>query len=36
LKVDATVGVLTAELRAALKEFEPRLLKFLSRPYEDP
>ncbi len=31
LKVDAPAGVLTEEHRAALKEFKPVLLKFLSR-----
>ena len=36
LKVDAPAGVLTDELRAALKEFKPKLLKFLSRSHEDP
>jgi hypothetical protein len=36
LKVDAPAGVLTDELRAALKEFKPKLLKFLSRSHEEP
>jgi hypothetical protein len=36
LKVDAPVGVLTEEHRTALREFKPRLLKFLSRPREEP
>jgi hypothetical protein len=36
LKVDAPAGVLTEEHRAALKEFKPKLLKFLSRPREEP
>jgi hypothetical protein len=31
LKIDAPAGVLTDEHREALKEFKPRLLKFLSR-----
>jgi hypothetical protein len=35
LKVDAPAGVVTEEDRAALVEFKPKLLKFLSRPYED-
>jgi len=36
LKVDAPAGVLTGEDRAALIEFKPKLLKFLSRSYEEP
>ena len=36
LKVDAPVGVLTEEHRAALKEFKPELVRFLSRPREEP
>jgi hypothetical protein len=36
LKVDAPAGALTAEHRAALKEFKPKLLEFLSRPAERP
>jgi hypothetical protein len=36
LKVDAPAGVLTEKHRAALKEFKPRLLKFLSCPQEEP
>jgi hypothetical protein len=36
LKVDAPVGVLTEEHRAALKEFKPKLIRFLSRPREEP
>ena len=36
LKVDAPVGVLTEEQRAALKQFKPKLLKFLSRPQGEP
>jgi hypothetical protein len=36
LKVDAPAGVVTEEYRAALVEFKPRLLKFLSRPQEEP
>ncbi len=35
LKVDAPAGVLTEEHRAALKEFKPKLLKFLSRTPEE-
>ena len=35
LKVDAPAGVVTEEDRAALVEFKPRLLKFLSRPQEE-
>jgi hypothetical protein len=34
LKVDAPVGVLTEEHRAALKEYKPKLLKLLSRASE--
>ena len=36
LKVDAPTGVLTEEHKAALKEFKPKLLRFLSRPREEP
>ena len=36
LKVTAPAGVLTEEYRAALKEFKPKLLKFLSRSKEKP
>ena len=36
LKVDAPVGVLTDEHRAALQEFKPKLLGFLSLPREEP
>jgi hypothetical protein len=36
LKVDAPAGVLTEEHRAALVEFKPKLLKFLSRSHEEP
>jgi len=36
LTVDAPVGVLTEEHRAALKEFKPDLVRFLSRPREEP
>ena len=35
LKVDAPTGVLTEEHRTALKEFKPKLLKFLSSPGEE-
>jgi hypothetical protein len=35
LKVDAPAGVLTDADRAALKEFKPKLLRFLSRPREE-
>ena len=35
LKVDAPAGVLSEEDRAALMEFKPKLLKFLSRPPEE-
>jgi len=36
LKVDAPAGVITEEDRAALVEFKPKLLKFLSRSHEEP
>jgi hypothetical protein len=36
LKVDSPADVLTEEDKTALKEFKPRLLKFLSRPAERP
>jgi hypothetical protein len=36
LKVDAPAGVLTEEHRTALKEFKPRLLRFLSRSRAEP
>ena len=36
LRVDAPAGVLTEADRAALKEFKPKLLKFLSRSHEEP
>jgi hypothetical protein len=36
LKVDAPAGVLAEEDKAALMEFKPRLLKFLSRSPEQP
>jgi TubC N-terminal docking domain len=36
LKVDAPAGVLTEEEKAALKEFKPVLLEFLSRPKGEP
>jgi hypothetical protein len=36
LKVDAPADVLTEEHRAALKEFKPKLLGFLSLPREEP
>jgi hypothetical protein len=35
LRVDAPAGVLTEADRDVLKEFKPRLLKFLSRPSEE-
>ena len=36
LKVDAPAGVLTQEDKAALVEFKPKLLKFLTHPREEP
>jgi TubC N-terminal docking domain len=36
LKVDAPADELTEEDKTALKEFKPKLLKFLSRPVERP
>jgi hypothetical protein len=36
LKVDAPVGVLTEEHKAALKEHKPKFLKLLSLPREEP
>jgi Asp-tRNA(Asn)/Glu-tRNA(Gln) amidotransferase A subunit family amidase len=36
LKIDAPAGMLTEEDRAALMEFKPKLLKFLSHTYEEP
>jgi hypothetical protein len=36
LKIDAPAGMLTEEDRAALMEFKPKLLKFLSHIYEEP
>jgi hypothetical protein len=35
LKVDAPADVLTEEYKAALAEFKPKLLKFLTRPREE-
>jgi len=36
LKVDAPAGVVTDGDRAALKEFKPKFIRFLSRPREEP
>jgi TubC N-terminal docking domain len=36
LRVDAPGGVVTEKDKTALKEFKPVLLKFLSRPREEP